>query len=191
MKDDRLIAEPVEGWRAWQLALGRFGPLLVPLGKGGPWPWLDAASARCWKHRRHSAPVIACTCGLYAVRDATLLRRARSPGVVGTVALWGRVVEHALGWRGEFAYPQRLSLVCHVCLFQRGFERANPSGAIADRDGSLSPLCEHHLSTAHACGAARFEVLPVEDILIQLTDAYAVERLVAPPRYTPPPVRSV
>ena len=178
MNDDLMNAEPIEGWRAWQLALGRPGPSLVAIGKGGPWPRLNTASARCWRHRRHAAPVVACTCGLYAVRDAALLRRARSPGVVGTVALWGRVVEHALGWRGEFAYPQRLSLVCHVCMFQRGFDRASPSGVVAYRNGSLSPLCDRHLLTAQACSPAHLEVLPAEDVIIQLTDAYAVEPLV-------------
>ncbi len=178
MRDDPLIAEPVEGWRAWHLTFDRSGPSLAPIGKGRLWPRLDAATARCWRHRRHRAPVVACTCGLYAVSDPRLLRRARSPGVVGKVALWGRVVEHSLGWRGEFAYPQRLCLVCHVCLFQRGFEHAHPTVVIAYRDGSLWPLCERHLSTTRACNSPGFEVLPAEDVMIQLTDAYAVESLV-------------
>ena len=28
--------------------------------------------------------------------------------VVGEVALWGRVIEHTLGYRAEYAYPIRL-----------------------------------------------------------------------------------
>ena len=180
MDDIPSTAEPVEAWRAWQLALDRSGPSLIPIGKGRAWPRRSAAAARCWKQRSHQAPAIACTCGLYATRDATLLRHARSPAVVGTVALWGRVVEHALGWRGELAYPQRLALACHVCLFQRGVACAQPSVVVAHRGGALVPVCDDHLRVTFECGSDRCEVLPAEGILSELVEGYAIDPLVLP-----------
>lgn len=33
--------------------------------------------------------------------------------------MWGRIVEHQHGWRAEHAYPDRLRLVCGVCLRAR------------------------------------------------------------------------
>jgi hypothetical protein len=31
-------------------------------------------------------------------------------GICGEVYLWGRLVEHELGWRAQFAYPKTLFL---------------------------------------------------------------------------------
>lgn len=66
----------------------------------------------------HEPPNAACRCGIHAVCSpaaaAAHLRReapGRSAGVarvIGTVALWGRVVEADAGWRGGFAYPTAL-----------------------------------------------------------------------------------
>jgi hypothetical protein len=175
--DAALCIEPVEGWRAWRLALDRRGVSLVPNGRGRPWPKQKAADAGCWRHRSHDAPVAACTCGLYATNDRTLLDRARSPSVVGTVALWGRVIQHSLGWRAEFAYPQRLGLVCHVCLSQRGVTGPDPGSVIAYPDGHLVAVCAHHLSITRECDSDRFDVLPGREILASLLDDYAVDRL--------------
>lgn len=81
-----------------------------------------------------------CACGVWAFKDANLPTLAlsayqspigRSPAIalaraqalrpftvsdcemfaIGTVKLWGRVVECERGWRGEFAYPERIELV--------------------------------------------------------------------------------
>ena len=177
MTDDVLFAEPVEGWRAWRLALGRRAVSLVPLGRGKPWPKLEPAAARCLRHRRHDAPVVTCTCGLYASNDVELLDRARSPSVVGTVALWGRVVEHSRGWRGEYSYPQRLALVCHVCSFQRGVIEARTDRVAAYRDGRLIALCGRHVRITRECDPDRFDVLSSDEVLASLLDGYAVDRL--------------
>jgi hypothetical protein len=171
-----LCAEPIEGWRAWRLALDRHGVSLVPIGKGRRWPKQRAAAARCFRHRSHRAPIAGCTCGLYAANDVRLLDRARSPSVLGTVALWGTVIQHARGWRGEFAYPQRLRLVCHICLGQRT-AGTEPGSVAAYRDGHLVALCERHLSVTRACGRDRFDVVASDDVLATLLDDYAVDRL--------------
>lgn len=57
----------------------------------------------------HEVPDPSCSCGIYAA--STLLPvwpYVDDAVVVGRVALWGRVVEHAQGWRAQFAYPQAL-----------------------------------------------------------------------------------
>ena len=65
----------------------------------------------------HEAPGIRCSCGIWAFRDrapaeATAAAYRHSGGAVayGRVALWGRVVEHERGWRGQRARPLELLL---------------------------------------------------------------------------------
>lgn len=64
----------------------------------------------------HPAPAERCNCGLYANPHLEALRQhglclAPDVVVVGQVALWGKVVDDEPSYRGEFAYPARLSLV--------------------------------------------------------------------------------
>jgi hypothetical protein len=64
----------------------------------------------------HPAPADRCNCGLYANPDLEALRQhglclAPEVIVLGQVALWGKVVDDEPSYRGEFAYPARLSLV--------------------------------------------------------------------------------
>jgi len=64
------------------------------------------------------------------------------PPVAGTVSLWGTVIEHERGWRGRFAYPSRLLLVCAMCAwFEPGPGRPVVVHAFARR---LYTLCELH-----------------------------------------------
>ncbi len=65
----------------------------------------------------HEAPGVRCECGIWAFRDrasaeATAAAYRHSGGAVayGRVALWGRVVEHERGWRGQCARPLELVL---------------------------------------------------------------------------------
>ncbi|HXF36669.1 MAG TPA: hypothetical protein VNO17_05740, partial [Actinomycetota bacterium] len=110
--------EPVEAWRAWTLWGRRDGTglRLRPIaGRSRPWPPLRPAEASCGLARLHAAPNLHCSCGLHGTRHPAALKRAKDPAVVGTVALWGTVIEHDLGYRARFAYPQRLRLVCTFC----------------------------------------------------------------------------
>jgi hypothetical protein len=66
----------------------------------------------------HEAPGVRCECGIWAFRDrapaeATVAAYVHcgSPVAYGRVALWGRVVEHERGWRGQYARPLEL----HLC----------------------------------------------------------------------------
>jgi hypothetical protein len=60
-----------------------------------------------------------CTCGIYAAKDSEHLRPIgyADGGVCGEVYLWGKVVDHTLGWRAHFAYPKSLGLPLSLLPF--------------------------------------------------------------------------
>ena len=70
-------------------------------------------------HRGEPAPGLTCSCGIYAVKRALpslspyygQLRptcAVDGPTILGTVALWGKIVIHEDGYRAQFAYPWKL-----------------------------------------------------------------------------------
>ncbi len=124
----------------------------------------------------HRAPARGCSCGLYAVKDPLSLREARDPAVLGSVDLWGRIVEHERGFRGEFAYPQRLGLICSFCSLQRRAEMVGEVAQVARVGGGrLLPLCDPHLALADRSGYPIGELLRPSDVLAELLGAYAVD----------------
>jgi hypothetical protein len=114
---------------------------------------------------------------VYATSEPDLLRRARGPAVVGTVALWGMIVEHALGYRARFGYPVRLCLVCPICFWQPGARSRAPVVLAALRGGRNMPLCDKHLETALAVELRVKRMMPAGDALHALLEAYGVEEL--------------
>jgi hypothetical protein len=122
------MCAPVHGWRLWFVVAeaGRAGlvspvyPTLWPVGR----PLEAACDARRreplrpWKLRppEHAAPDATCSCGVHAVSlpgdlaayVPSVAGRRIVHRVVGRVALWGRVVEGARGWRAARAYPAEL-----------------------------------------------------------------------------------
>ena len=174
-----LVPGPVVAWRAWGLS-GQCGTLrLRPVGRfARPWPPRRPVEASCGHWRFHRAPRLGCTCGVHATREPELLRRARGPAVVGTVALWGTIVEHALGYRARFGYPLRLCLVCPVCFWQLGAARSRPPVVVAGLDRRQSmPLCDKHLSTASAVGLSVHRLALADDVREALLDTYGLEGL--------------
>jgi preprotein translocase subunit YajC len=63
-------------------------------------------------HDAHDVPQANCTCGIYAVKTLDHFRSAGYErfGICGEVFLWGKVVEHELGYRAQLAYPKNLFL---------------------------------------------------------------------------------
>lgn len=113
--------EPVVGWRVWRLVRIRGRLALRSLTHDSVWMPDESMHATCGRlSSGHRSPAEGCTCGLYATSTPEALARARvfnpGTGVVGAIAMWGRVVEHGRGARSEFAYPARLRLVCGSCL---------------------------------------------------------------------------
>jgi len=151
-------AEPVVAWRTWALT-GRRDATELRLrpvaGRARPWAPGRPTEAVC-RIRLHRAPHVDCTCGLHGTHEPEILRRTRSPGVLGRAALWGRVIEHELGFRAEFGYPQRLRLICFFCFLLHGITRCAADVVCSFGRGRLMPLCEEHHD-----GALRYGMIPV------------------------------
>jgi hypothetical protein len=116
--------EPLIGWRAWR-AVERGGDVcLMSLFHRVRWPWLEALDSTCqawqlpWRRarRRHHPPHTDCQCGIYAstlevastYAPALTSRTQAAHAIVGTVSLWGDVLEYSEGWRASLAYPEHL-----------------------------------------------------------------------------------
>ena len=69
----------------------------------------------------HDAPKANCTCGVYAAKTFDHFRKGgyERYGIHGEVYLWGKVVEHELGYRAQFAYPRNLVLPTELLLLVR------------------------------------------------------------------------
>jgi hypothetical protein len=171
--DPPLFIEPVEGWRAWVLDRVDGRLRLRSLTRTDHWPARDAMVATCFAHRAWTVPDERCTCGLYATSSPEQLARSGMLGadisVVGTIAMWGRVIEHTLGARSRFAYPSRLRLVCGPCL-ALGAGAVTPVRVLGEH-GSLKSVCRRHWNEP----SVRAE--QASDIEGELLATYGVELL--------------
>jgi len=176
-----VLTEPIVAWRTWTLLGSRDGDQvrLHPLfGRRQAWPPRYPARASCSRRGRHAVPGLDCTCGWYAMHDHEGLRRSRDPAVLGTVALWGRIVEHRFGFRAEFAYPQRLRLVCFLCLWSSGAGGVRGCTVVVPRHGGrLVPLCEPHLDLCRRYGYPIRRLLGAPEVEQTLLSTYAVDVL--------------
>ena len=180
--------EAIIGWRTWNLSDDASAPRLLPAGSGvdDAWQPLRAMTARCGVpsilklgRRRHDAPDIDCRCGIYASRSLEATERPRPawppPCVVGTVALWGTVIEHERGWRGRSAYPARLRLVCSMCAwFEPG--PGTPT-CVHAFSGCFYALCDVHRGGIQIPDGRRTRPTGIDPDTLQarLLDAYAVD----------------
>jgi hypothetical protein len=204
--DRRDDGDVITGWRAWNLSDGAEGPTLHPLSSDGdPWPPREALRARCevrplWRwRRRHAAPASRCRCGVHAARSLEDLDRPRPAWppapVVGTVSLWGHVVEHERGWRAALAYPARLRVVCAMCAW---FEPGPGLPVVVHRFGRyVYALCDVHedgielpdgrTSVPTDADPAELESRLLQTYAVDLLPFEAVERLFRLPRTPDPP----
>ncbi len=95
--------EPLVGYRTWHWTAAGIKSL-----NGTFWPVGEPLSA--WCRNDHEPPGDGCTCGVYAARTLDHLTEInyRDFGISGEVHLWGKVWQHELGYRAEFAYPRKL-----------------------------------------------------------------------------------
>lgn len=119
--------EPVVGWRTWLVVPEDEVFRLRSIVYDTLWSPRNELVARClhhamllpWRRRsQHVPPARNCGCGIYAAREpeeavSYLDGRSWADGlsvhrVIGTVSLWGRVVECTRGWRGSRAYPKKI-----------------------------------------------------------------------------------
>ncbi|MGA8184918.1 MAG: hypothetical protein WB819_14900 [Terriglobia bacterium] len=129
------FVEPLLGWRAWKV--------WAPLSDSDACPGFSSVILDTpWAPRRrfsakHSFDLGAkcrgllgldCSCGIYAFNDPLeafvyLMRvRDRLLGMsvdvaIGTVSLWGKVVECELGYKAEYAYPEHIFLPASFARF--------------------------------------------------------------------------
>src|ERR1039458_1059500 len=112
---------PIIGYRVWKWEKTGLKSLC-----GERWKPSQLLAARCRAsvvvgpiagraeavHDAHEPPQTNCTCGVYASKslEQLLTTGYAKCGIHGEVYLWGTVVEHALGWRAQFAYPKTLFL---------------------------------------------------------------------------------
>lgn len=176
-----LLVDPLNAWRTWTLAGSRDGcdVRLRPIaGDGRPWPAGRPATATCIRYRSHRVPELACSCGLHAMEDPDLLRKTRDPAVLGSVALWGHVIEHTYGYRAELGYPQRLRLVCYLCFCLWGTRSPSACAVVVrHRGGRMVPLCEPHLELSRRYGYPTPRMLDAHTVEQALLDVYAVDLL--------------
>ncbi|MGH2630629.1 MAG: hypothetical protein ACRDHI_08730 [Actinomycetota bacterium] len=109
------------------------------------------------------------------MKSPHLLRAARDPAVIGTVDLWGRVMEHERGFRAELAYPQRLGLICPFCFWHRGAGAGTVDRVARVGRRRLVPTCEEHLRTAIDTGYPVRGFLDPAEVLGALLAAYLVD----------------
>jgi len=172
--------EPIVAWRAWALTGHRDGTelLLRPVaGRSRPWRPMEPAEAACKHARLHGAPNVDCSCGLHGTHDVEILRRTRCPAVLGRVAFWGRVIEHELGYRAQFGYPQRLTLVCQFCFWLWGPHGTRPAVVGWFQRDELIPFCWPHLEQAQRYGMEPRRLLPADEVDLRLRETYAVDLL--------------
>lgn len=119
--------EPIVGWRTWVVVQEGDGFRLRSVVYDALWSPHRELVARClhraislpWRRRSvHTPPARGCRCGIYAAREpeeaASYLEELSWADtfsihrVIGTVSLWGRVVECARGWRASRAYPKTI-----------------------------------------------------------------------------------
>jgi hypothetical protein len=175
-----MASEPIVAWRAWALTGRRDGTelLLRPVAKRArTWRPREVVEASCRTSRWHEAPDPACTCGLHGTHGLEVLRKTKCPAVLGRVALWGRVIEHEHGYRAQFAYPQRLRLICQFCFWMTGARRAAPAHVGWFPRDVMMPMCGEHLAVARRNGVSPRLVLPADEVAVRLRDTYAVDAL--------------
>lgn len=128
--------EPTIGWRVWDVIEVDGKLRLSSVAFRAIWLPKRKAVALCHRSLEtlawaglpfHSAPHERCSCGIYAAQSGHqaaayfsrpfMWRWSAIHRIVGTVSLWGNVVEGALGWRASNAYPSAL----YVPVPRRGF----------------------------------------------------------------------
>lgn len=127
-----MVPHYVVGYRGWVIveqADGRFA--LASVNDQYLWKYKQKFEAKCQgsglsRHfnnmvSSHDVPDRNCTCGVYAF-DAKNFVKVDSAicAVMGTVAMWGRVVHHKAGYRAQFAYPLSLTLISGGAATRQG-----------------------------------------------------------------------
>jgi hypothetical protein len=132
-----LVIGPLQAYRYWRVKWQEGQPVLRSVYNPTTWPtdvplraicakgpesaaaWIRSLFSRKVKPPDHSAPAWGCCCGVYGFASLAAKDLREPPyypgesgsscvSALGAVLLWGRVVQHAHGYRAEFARPLKL-----------------------------------------------------------------------------------
>jgi hypothetical protein len=125
------VVSPVVGYRTWRW--DNFGLQSINRERWIPGQYI-AAQCGASNLAFHSSPEEECSCGIYAAKTFQDLVKLGYGDyeVFGEVHLWGFVVEHRLGYRGQFAYPKALVVSIDALPF-----------ALADASARLENLASY------------------------------------------------
>ncbi len=159
------LVEPVVGWRAWKVwtplpgsdACPTLGSVILDM----PWvPRRKITAEHSFDLGERCRGILEsdCSCGIYAFKDLadafTYLMRVRDRQLgmsvevaLGTVSLWGKVIECERGFKGQFAYPRHIYLPVTISRFV-----ARVSSAFGVAVGVYAPTFNGHLSMAISAG---------------------------------------
>ena len=165
--------EPIVGWRSWLVVREEGCFRLRSVLFDALWLPRKELVARClhrgisfrWRKRaEHAPPGSDCRCGIYAASepeeaacyldgrgwaDALSVHR-----VIGTVSLWGRVVECRRGWRASHAYPKTIYVPSTRAPFWLSAEwAADVALALTDYDVRVELLDERFRGTEELASA--------------------------------------
>jgi len=108
------VDAPVIAWRVWRVAPAGFVAFLKSAFREDIWPAGALFRSLILPNARNTAGIY----GFFTREDAVAALKLSSPerrgifvgdpGVFGTVALGGRIIEHERGYRAAVAYPQHL-----------------------------------------------------------------------------------
>ena len=119
------------GLRMWCIEINHSDVWLVSCLNGSDnkkirWNSKKPFEASCNNDRVHSGEVIIpsfmCSCGIYAYKLNTDPKKQTFSfdGIIGKVALWGKIIEHEIGFRAQFASPISIEYFscshCHSIL---------------------------------------------------------------------------
>ena len=104
LAEPRIRAGEIIGWRFWKLHDGLLRSVFIP------YTWHPGVFERSSsKQGRFNNP------GYHAFRDKeqaereTFIQSCWWPCVIGSIAMWGEVIEHQNGWRSEYAAIQSIT----------------------------------------------------------------------------------
>jgi hypothetical protein len=108
------VDAPIIAWRVWRVAPAGFVAFLKSAFREDLWPASALFRSLVLPHAENTAGIY----GLFTREEAVAALKLSSPerrgifvgdpGVFGTVALGGKIIEHERGYRAAVAYPQHL-----------------------------------------------------------------------------------
>src|ERR1700733_5475558 len=103
--------KPIIAYRAWtRKELQLFSSVSTTIA----WPFREKLESTCAVTKHDGpTPFMDCTCGIHGFKKEKDMASSgfQHSGIVGRVALWGKIDEHENGYRAQYAYPQVLYLL--------------------------------------------------------------------------------